>query len=49
LWQVAGLSVALLVSSIGLLVAIGIAGVLLRIRDTGPQDERPAAGAEATG
>ncbi len=49
LWQVAGLSVALLVSSIGLLVAIGIAGVLLRIRDTGPQDDRPAAGAEAAG
>ena len=49
LWQVAGLSTALLVTSLGLLMAIGVACILLRVRATGPGDERTAAGAESAG
>ena len=47
LWQVAGLTTALLISSLGLLVAIGVACILLRVRRTGPADERSAAGLTA--
>ena len=39
LWQFAGLSTALLVMSLGLVVAIPLAGWLLHVRTTRPQDE----------
>jgi hypothetical protein len=39
LWQFVGLSTALLVTSLGLMLAIGVAGVLLRVRTTGPQEK----------
>ena len=42
LWQFVGLSAALLVTSLGLVVAIGVAGVLLRVRTTGPREESTA-------
>jgi MFS family permease len=47
LWQIAGLSAALLVSSLGLLVAIGVAAVLLRVGTAGPGDQWSAAGRAA--
>jgi len=39
LWQFVGLSAALLVTSLGLVVAIGVAGALLRVRTTGSREE----------
>ena len=39
LWQFAGLSTALLVISLGLVMAIPLAGWLLHVRTTRPQDE----------
>jgi len=42
LWQFVGLSAALLVTSLGLVVAIGVAGALLRVRTTGPREESTA-------
>jgi hypothetical protein len=47
LWQIAGLSAALLVSSLGLLVAIGVAAVLLRVGTAGPGGQWSAAGRAA--
>jgi MFS family permease len=51
LWQFVGLAAALLVSSLGLVVAIAMAVVLLRVRTTGPPEEtaraRDAAGGAA--
>jgi len=44
LWQFAGLSSALLVISLGLVVAIPVAGWLLHVRTTRPQDEIADAG-----
>jgi len=44
LWQFAGLSIALLVISLGLVVAIPVAGWLLHVRTTRPQDEIADAG-----
>jgi len=41
LWQFVGLSAALLVTSLGLVVAIGVAGALLRVRTTGSREESP--------
>jgi MFS family permease len=42
LWQFVGLSAALLVTSLGLVVAIGVAGALLRVGTTGPREESTA-------
>ncbi|HZM67549.1 MAG TPA: MFS transporter [Nakamurella sp.] len=44
LWQFAGLSTALLVMSLGLVAAIPLAGWLLHVRTTRPQDETADAG-----
>jgi hypothetical protein len=49
LWQFAGLADALLVTSLGLAIAIGVAFVLLLVRAAGPMDVRPDAGAAAAG
>jgi hypothetical protein len=49
LWQIAGPSAALLVSSGGLIMAIGVAAILLRVRATVPWDDLPEADANAAG
>jgi len=49
LWQIAGLSAGLLVSSGGLIMAIGVAAILLRVRATVPWDDLPEADANAAG